>query len=120
MTGRFARWMLLLLGTVGLPADAHETSGRDDLKRALARLQVVTNQYFDHPRSARTQAYIEQEHARIRELAKAAPEDRRLAQVIFRRGLSSNELYEMSREFHLAVHEAELTFLSPEKDFESS
>jgi hypothetical protein len=120
MTSRFARWILLLLGSVSLLADAHETAGRDDLKRALARLQVVTHEYFDHPRSAKNQAYIEQVHTRIRELAKAAPEDRRLAQVIFRRGLSSNELYAMSREFQLAVHEAELTFLSPEKDFESS
>ena len=121
MTGRYAQWILFLhLASVGALAGAHETANRDDLKRALVRLQAVTYEYFDHPRSAKTRAYIEQGHAQIRELTKMAPEERRLAQVIFRRGLNSNELYGMSREFHLAVHEAQLTFLSAEKDFESA
>jgi len=121
MAARYARWMLLLLsGSAGLGATAHETATRDDLERALAQLEFFTNQYFDHPRAAKTQAYIDQAHARIRELAHTAPDDRRLAHVIFRRGLSSRELEQMSREFHLAVHEAELRFLDPEKDFEGS
>jgi hypothetical protein len=109
----------VLSGAAGALAGAHDTTTRDDLKRALVQLEAVSNEYFEHPRSAKTQAYIEQQHERIRELAKTAPEERRLAHIIFRRGLSAEEFYEMSREFRLAVHEADLVFPDTAGDFES-
>jgi hypothetical protein len=85
---------------------------RDDLNRALAQLQEVTHQYFDHPRATRVQNYIADQHAAIRGLVKTAPEARRIAQVIFRRGLSARQLEAIQREFRLSIHDVEVVFVA--------
>ena len=97
----------------GVPADAWPASAipsREDLKRALKQLQEVTNEYFDHPRSTQVQEYIANQHAAIRGLGRTAPDARRIADVIFRRGLKSRELEALQREFGLSVHEVEVVF----------
>jgi hypothetical protein len=117
---RGAWWMVtLILGSgvlaAGWPSASAAGSSaptRDDLTRALAQLQEITNQYFDHPRATRVQEYIADQHAVIRGLVKTAPEARRIAQVIFRRGLSARQLEAMQREFRLSIHDVEVVFVA--------
>ncbi len=113
-------WLLVALACAGAQAVAHDATSKLDLKRALLELQEASREYFEHPRSARVEAFIEQGHAQVRALAKASPGERRIATVIFRRGLSSKELDGMFREFGLLVHSAKVMFsMGGERDFSS-
>ena len=97
------------LGSVASnPADG--APGKADLQQAMLELQEVTDEYFDHPRSGKILAFIDKGHAQVRDLAAVAPEDRRIATIIFRQALTSRQLEGMAREFHLSVHEAKLVF----------
>lgn len=83
-----------------------------ELERALGQLWEVTHEYFEDPLAAATEAFIDQGHGQVRALARSQPEAVRLAQVIFRRDLSSAEVGALAREYGLAVYEAELVILT--------
>jgi hypothetical protein len=121
MSPRVLSCMLALLACVlGARALAHEPASKLDLKRAMLELQEVSREYFDHPRSAQVDAFIAKGHAQVRELARVSPDTRRIATVIFRRGLSSKELNTMVREFGILMHRAKVMFsMGGERDFSS-
>jgi hypothetical protein len=113
--------LALALALASAAAAAAATPSREDLQRAMTQLQEVTYQYFDHPRSLKVRAFIDDGHARILELARGAPEARRIAQVIFSRGADSKRVQAMAKEFHLSVHEVGLVFaLEGEREFANS
>jgi hypothetical protein len=112
-------WILVSMAAlVVAEVAASPAATREDLQRAMAQLQEVTNQYFDHPRSAKVRSFIDEGHGQIRTLAGTAPDARRIAQVILRQGVDPRHLQAMTREFHLSVHEIELVFtLEGERDY---
>ena len=118
---RIVSWLLIALAgaTSGLSV-AHDLASKVDLKRAMLELQEETHDYYGHPRSAKVAAVIEQGHAQVRALAKSSPEARRIATVVFRRGLSSKELDGSLREYRLLLNHAKVMFsLGGERDFSS-
>jgi hypothetical protein len=107
------------IGVVGVMGVAAKSASRPapdtaraELRRALAQLQEITHEYFDHPQAAAAEAFIAQQHERVRDLASSQPEAIRVAQVIFRRDLGSSQVEQLARQFGLAVHEAELVILT--------
>jgi hypothetical protein len=106
---------LSVVGVVGVAAKSANRppdTARTELRRALGQLQKVTHEYFDHPQAAAAEAFIAQQHERIRDLASSQPEAVRVAQVIFRHDLGSAQVEQLARQFGLTVHEAELVILT--------